>query len=485
MGSAPDQSTDRPGAKIDFVVFTGDLGLEFVRRPSDPVCPKPNTTPDEPGDAADAGTSNVIAKPPPLDDFQKAQENGWIKLYSFERAASKIADEFSRLSVPVVYFLPGNNDLVGEDPCDLQRYKDFVALIGQDIPRRSPRIVDLTAAQPPPEIHGFSLLGLNSASFKDSDNYLVTCATKLQPGCPQYEMSQLQPATPALASAPLYLVFTHVPYLKDPYYGTPSWRKFPADSLSAWKLAVGANVAGIFAGHFHDPRRFLYATRSDGTGLSVPGDDDIARKTWVAPPLALKTQEKSSVTARGFLLVQAQKVVTPSGATALISVIPFWFSDHAPGVCRYVLWAVIAILIAALVIFAVWGLTGRGRQATYKRVAGAAPPWLFSLYPAILTLALFFAIALLVWEVMEFAIHRLHVELFYVLIPIFGAVGGAVGSILRGDNGDNKIVLSSLESSSRIRAGIVGDVAIGIGGAATVVFLFELALHIDPKQSTS
>jgi hypothetical protein len=471
------------GTRVDFVVFTGDLGLEFVRRPNDPACWKVKANPAAStleGLSPESG-ANPSGMQPNADEFEKAQKDGWLKLFSFEEAAKEVAGEFRLLRVAVVYLVPGNNDLVEEDQCDLQRYKDFVALLGKDIGKKSPRIVDLTAAQPVPEINGFSLLGVNSASFKKSSNHKDRCAVNLGPGCPQYEMDQLQAATKSNDS--LYLIFTHIPDLKDPYSKNAAWDLFPAASLSAWRDTVKREeVAGIFAGHFHDSRRFLYATRSDGTGLSVDDvDDKAAPKTWVAPPLALKKQEKASVTARGFVLVRAQRVATPARATASISVIPFWFSGSPTDRCHYVLLTGLVLLLLLLATFVLRWFYRRPR--IHRPTAGS--DGLASAYPAILTAGLLLAMAALVWEVMDFATTRLQVPLYYALLPIFGAVGGAVGSMLRGDNGENKIVLSSVETPSRIRAGIVGDVAIGIGGAATVVFLFERALPIEIGKSTS
>jgi hypothetical protein len=298
------------------------------------------------------------------------------------------------------------------------------------------------------------------------------------------------------------LIFTHVPYLKDPYYRSVAWDGFPDAELSTWKeVATSPKVAGIFAGHFHDPRRFLYATRSDGTGLSVddtatPGanppvesGDPIAQKTWLAPPLALKNQESASPTARGFLLVRVQKTAGPGAPAALLSVIPFWYADRAHDSWCFHGCVLIPlfVLIALLALLFFWFYRRREFPPTQTGTArNPAKDFWFAIYPALLTLTLLALMEILIRMVTEFAIDRLGVPPFYSLIPIFGAIGGAVGSVLRGDaSGENRIVLSSVDTSSRIRAGIVGDIAIGIGGAVTVVFLFERILPLDSGDKNS
>jgi hypothetical protein len=488
------------GARIDFVVFTGDFGLEFVRRSSEKLCLLPRPKPSNPTstDASnDQGNTPSTDQPPP-DELDAVKKKGWITLFPFEHAAAKVAGEFSHLHVPVVYIVPGNNDVVGEDPCDLQRYKDFVGLVGQAMKGHAPRIVDLSADQPVPEYHGFGLLGLNSASFKDPANYGQTCAKPDTAGCPSREMARLQDIVLRKSSPLLYLIFTHVPYLNDPYSRKKSWNDFPVDDLSAWqKIATSSTVAAIFAGHFHDSRRSLYATLSDATGLSIEGGEAIAQKIWVAPPLAMKNQESASPSARGFLLVHVQRTGGTDASSASISVIPFWFPDraHRPWYlhpCLHVA-AHALLVLGILLLLGILFVFYRSHPQPPSPSASQSPPeavsarafWI-AIYPAVLTITLLVVMEILVRVVMEFMRDRLNIDEFYTLIPLFGAVGGAVGSVLRGDTtGENKIILASIENPSRIRAGIVGDIAIGIGGAATVVVLFERALAMDTTAINS
>lgn len=65
------------------------------------------------------------------------------------------------------------------------------------------------------------------------------------------------------------------------------------------------------------------------------------------------------------------------------------------------------------------------------------------------------------------------------LFPIFGAMGGVLGSLLPEHN-DNKFMLCEFKEN-RIKLGVVGDVALGLGGASTVFFLFGGTLEPNSK----
>jgi len=97
----------------------------------------------------------------------------------------------------------------------------------------------------------------------------------------------------------------------------------------------------------------------------------------------------------------------------------------------------------------------------------------------------FFGFALiwiLVWSCMFFATRKLHLPEVYWLVPIFGALGGAVGGVLRSEN---RLVLCTLEDPASINLGIVGEVATGLGGATAAVFLFAGTLKFDPDKVES
>jgi hypothetical protein len=199
---------------------------------------------------------------------------------------------------------------------------------------------------------GFQLVGLNSASFKSAANF--SAAPAGAPGTPAYEMQRMKSTVMDGGS---YLVFTHIPDLNDPAAlkaksgGAPDPKKIVKEVVnrakgtepSAWqldptflgdwnKLASKSELVGIFAGHFHSSNRALYGVASEDHPLAVRRD--VAAKTWVAPPLAVKYQfakpervgaadNAVTQTARGFLVAN----VSSTGAT---TVSLYWYGTLDP-----------------------------------------------------------------------------------------------------------------------------------------------------------
>jgi tetratricopeptide (TPR) repeat protein len=106
-----------------------------------------------------------------------------------------------------------------------------------------------------------------------------------------------------------------------------------------------------------------------------------------------------------------------------------------------------------------------------------------------LTLLGLVLVAASVWAAMTFLTRRLGVPGGYWLVPIFGALGGIVGGILRLDRdyrAENKLELCSFDDASKVNLGIVGDVVIGLGGASALAFLFGgTLLKFDPNEPQS
>jgi hypothetical protein len=81
-------------------------------------------------------------------------------------------------------------------------------------------------------------------------------------------------------------------------------------------------------------------------------------------------------------------------------------------------------------------------------------------------------------------IHKiLGLDLAYWIVPVFGALGGLVGSLIRNVNYLNLVSFDS--SNNRVRLGFVGDVILGLGGSAVVSFLFENTLRFEPEKKES
>jgi tetratricopeptide (TPR) repeat protein len=88
-----------------------------------------------------------------------------------------------------------------------------------------------------------------------------------------------------------------------------------------------------------------------------------------------------------------------------------------------------------------------------------------------------------VWGAMAFVTKRLGVPSGYWLVPIFGALGGVAGGILRSEN---KLELCAFENASNVRLGILGDLVMGLGGASALAFLFGgTLLKFNPDEAQS
>lgn len=275
-------STVRSGRSIDFVVYTGDLGLQNVAFPASESCL----------------TKAVHIEPglPPTPE---------------ESAVNDLLTELDRLTVRTVFFVSGNNDPQDEDASD-GRFDCFVLALQQRAQALAePLRVQKLEPDRSFELKGFHLLGINSASFKKAANYQNVCVPRVQIGalqqlldgaCPQNEVGLLRHQVDVGAPT---LLFTHVPDLKDPFRQQPAW-DLDTRVRRAWEQeAARDNVLGIFAGHFHDSNRSLYGTSAGVSHLAVEGR--VAGKTYVAPPLAVKNQVGKVENARGFLLASVKR----------------------------------------------------------------------------------------------------------------------------------------------------------------------------------
>jgi len=252
------------GRCIDFVAFTGDFGMEDV----------------DPKDAA-----------------------------------REVAPFFRALMVKKILLVPGNNDLKGEDPGDIGRYQTFVTQLAQLLPEH--RVIDLT--QTADTVNGIRLVGLNSATFKNQNGKLRTTNSVPQGVEMRRVKAEIQPNRPTL-------IFTHIPDLEDPYRGESnetrnSWN-IASEIQGQWEGIINRDeVLGVFAGHFHDARRAVYM--QDYSWASKKPTAVEGKKTWVAPPLAVKFQADAKPQARGLLLVTA-------GSDGEIVAVPRWFGYADP-----------------------------------------------------------------------------------------------------------------------------------------------------------
>lgn len=304
------------GTTIDFVVYTGDLGLQNVDVP--PECGRRIEPPTRARDLA----------PVTL---------GW--------AVDEVAGELNRLAVRTVYMVAGNNDVVDEAVADGLRYDCFVRDLGKRLAPSALTLTTLNAGGV--EVKGVRIVGLNTASFKKLANHEAWCGKPPPPalaslaatGCPKPQMDALRAAATSAPSA--FVLFTHVPDLRDPFREIPAWEIDPA-VRAIWQGEVCPKLIAIFAGHFHASDRALYG---DPTGIRrLALSDCVAGKTRVAPPLAVKNQADRTPQARGLLLA----TVTASGRVTSSTVCWFPVSCTRPA-HRIGGWIWPVLLLAALV----------------------------------------------------------------------------------------------------------------------------------------
>jgi hypothetical protein len=250
------------GKCIDFVVFTGDFGLELL-------------------------------KPAELDS-----------------AATDVARSFGASSVKTIFFVPGNNDLKDENPSDIGRYREFLQKLRLLLPDFD--LQDL--AETSVIVRGIRILGLDSASFKNSSEESKEANRPVQ-------LQEMKRLAGEVKDKQPHIIFTHVPDLEDPFRGDSgekiqrAWNLDPG-VMKIWKdILAREEIIGVFAGHFHDSRRIVYS--KDFGWASHPPDRVTAAKTWVAPPLAIKFQENAESQSRGFTIV----TVTAAGR---VTVTPRW-----------------------------------------------------------------------------------------------------------------------------------------------------------------
>ena len=282
------------GEHMDFVVFTGDLGLEAFEK----TCP--------PGDK--------------------------MACCAWEIAVNRVYEDLKGLPIKRVFIIRGNNDIKDEDPAAERRqlYTDFVMQVSQKL-REAPgtakatELVDLTpedSSQPAADVGGIQLVGLDSSSFKNTPknpDERDRCMDRVDAAewdkvaasrSSVYQKRELDRVDQLTRDSGPALIFTHIPDLADPYRVKncktrfASWSLVPADRDLWRRIAARQSVVALFAGHFHDDDRDTYR-RPFRLFASPEIDPVVVEKTYVAPPLAAKFQAKP-LQARGFLLASVQ-----------------------------------------------------------------------------------------------------------------------------------------------------------------------------------
>ncbi len=296
------------GANYKFVVFTGDLGVEGLADISD----------------------------------QKAEQG------AIHEASRQLAEIIKDSKVKRWLFLPGNNDLVDENPATIGVFHNFVKVLQAQASTMA--VVDFCPMENDPSSGILAegtcrFIGFNNASFKSNDSGTNAAAFEAS------QLKNLEEVRARLAApGPRYAyIFYHIPEIDDPYYAylDPSkseerkklknrankrgefGKEFP---FSAWtvtptvrtewnRIVANDRVKGLFAGHFHSSKRSIYEGLGWIRSSNYPSGS--LMKLRVCPPVASKNQENDSIQARGF-----QEISIDSDSGEIKSKI-FWYEKSS------------------------------------------------------------------------------------------------------------------------------------------------------------
>lgn len=327
---------ENQAAVLDFVVITGDLGISNL---GDDVSPP-----------YDHPSRNACNPSTP-----KSELFGPVKPEAIHQAAVTLAGILGDLKVSSIYLLPGNNDVPYdaksgiEDPLHRESYREFVETLSRELPGRVRDLsgnVDPASDAPPDVVQGYSLIGLDTASFKPSDIELKnslpkpqqtgkTAPAAAQPGSDKPPAPCQDPdANSAISNARTdqlsraaklaakvsghFLLFTHIPDLQDPFAGrrvngatdaskkcslSSSWMLVP-ESRKTWTgMISNPKLVGVFAGHFHSADASQYGGPFGAASTQQANTID---KIYVAPPVSLKNQWSTPNPRRGLLIIDVQ-----------------------------------------------------------------------------------------------------------------------------------------------------------------------------------
>jgi 3',5'-cyclic AMP phosphodiesterase CpdA len=268
---------DAAGPGYDFVVFTGDFGLEKLAHPV-------------------------------LGDLDR----------ELDRAAEQFAAFLDRSNVRTWLMVPGNNDLVKEDPRTIKNFHTFISLLQAKVGSRK-SIRDFAPQGTPEADAVYSLanchfFGFDNASFKsnaDKSNtnvfepYHRDCLKRLDKNL-KASRKAWEVDTNNRTNFFAY-IFCHIPNVYDPHdnpQGNRVLTWWVHDSVrDDWGPIVKATyVKGVFAGHLHDFNRKKYEcldwTRNPPVNCPAANLD----KLLICPPIAVKYQmdKEQGQRARGF-----------------------------------------------------------------------------------------------------------------------------------------------------------------------------------------
>jgi hypothetical protein len=288
------------GANYDFVVITGDLGIEAL--------------------IVKKGT-----KPSLIDEAATAD--------NLKQKAMELSDILKQSKVKRWMFVAGNNDLDDEQPGTIKYYNSFIEALGGELKDKAVTDLSRDGEVGVSMVNGFSFVGFNDASFKNqNDASRLKCVPEEKEKAADEQdypihakqLGEVQSVHDRLKKADIRLayIFYHIPEIDDPYLIRlkPDNEDIKAKSSSAqcigeeniyspwfvnkrirdeWNQVVKEEkVKGLFAGHFHDSWRETYLNNHWMRSAAYLSGS--LSKLYVCPPLAVKFQENAKEQARGF-----------------------------------------------------------------------------------------------------------------------------------------------------------------------------------------
>jgi len=254
------------GAKFEFIVITGDLGVAHLQRP-------------------------------------------------MSEAAKRMASWLKVSKVKLFLFVPGNND-VGNSQELIDNYKQFIASLKKLLPDR---VMDL-CEQPLIDSQGRLFIGHNTASYKSDLKRHMPDLLLLREriSAAEKSVSQIFLFVHIAGLDDPHLIETEKPEPKQPDFPYSSWG-VNSEVRQGWNsLLAESSVKGLFAGHFHTSNRSFYLRPLNWIRGSYP--KEVVEKTFLCPPLSAKYQWDRSSRARGFQIVTLDQEGRPS-------VQVFWYKN--------------------------------------------------------------------------------------------------------------------------------------------------------------
>jgi hypothetical protein len=307
----------------EFLVLTGDLGVDPCPISTVKTEPTPKVTAPKSGVKADTGKATDKACAANEAERQKQIE--------------KLASLLGTSPLKDIYLVAGNNDIAREDPGDdaLSYFNKLLDDVQTKIveSKSNVQLHNLTrcydgksdASSCVADIaEPYRLIGFPSYSFKNEKGN----AADLKAQEKQFDIFRGLLAQASQAHKKV-LVLSHVPEIDDPFtlgqdrYGVKEpgkandaakdnarsrWSTWNVSKklLDDWYAALASDaVEAVLAGHLHDSHQEIY--RPPYSWSTLTSQRGGFQKLILAPPLAVKKQDNSPIQARGFSLIHLER----------------------------------------------------------------------------------------------------------------------------------------------------------------------------------